>query len=269
MKKVMMKTISVYAILGIGVIQVAMAGQAENAEQIFNGAEIKFNQYFSPKQATQTWAAPEWPFFRGPYNDGVYAGINKDGSVYVVGGTFGNNPSSVGTVDKVKTLFPSENGGEDSSGGFCDISDVPDYYDYRREGNVIDISTKGCPKLPADTPKACSASDSLSETENEITGISMLLESNVLTSELNGIENFSVPTSDVSSKVCQINAPKGIETVTVNSDICFDITDQYSNVPSIEITPPVTTRTKSTMKLTIVSKQSETIVNFIDRKSVV
>lgn len=91
------KSFLIFVLISTGTTQIVMADEVSEAEQIFNGAEDKLGEYFSPALLTQTIAGPKWPYFRGPYNTGIYAGINEDGFVYVLGGTFGNSPVRIGT----------------------------------------------------------------------------------------------------------------------------------------------------------------------------
>ncbi len=91
------------------------------------------------------------------------------------------------------------------------------------------------------------------------TGISVLTSNEVLSSEFKGIsiDTPSIPNPFESfasnfskSKHCTINVPAEGANLTINSDVCYDMTaqfgDQYENIPGITITPPITLATKST-----------------------
>ena len=86
-------------------ISIAKADIVSDAELLFNSAENQFSQFFSPKLTTQSNVYPEWPYYRGPYNNNIFAGINSNGSVYILGGAFGNSPAKIGTLPEVLTML--------------------------------------------------------------------------------------------------------------------------------------------------------------------
>ena len=105
MKNITKKLALISILLGLLVSEIAMPIVSnQQAEEIFNLAEQVFPQHFSPASTTQTFP-PDWQYYRGPYNNNIYTGINADNSVYVIGGTFGNSPINVGTNKEVLALL--------------------------------------------------------------------------------------------------------------------------------------------------------------------
>lgn len=78
-----------------------------DSQQIFNLAEQSYPQRFTTRLKTRHFP-PEWPYFRGPYPNNLYLGVNKKGIVYVKGGDFGNKLLRLGTTQEILAFLKSD-----------------------------------------------------------------------------------------------------------------------------------------------------------------
>ncbi|MEE9355474.1 MAG: hypothetical protein V3U75_07770 [Methylococcaceae bacterium] len=257
MKSTVTKLLLVCALLGLAANQIANADvNAQQAEEIFNLAEQALPQFFSPPLTTQT-LPPDWPYYRGPYNNNIYVGINVDCSVYVLGGSFGNVPVNVGTYQEALTLVQNNLNSAGSTDTICSTNNLPNGINYSQDGNVVNVTTDGCIAIP-DNQNIC---ESAVSTTPQVTGISVLSDTNVFSSEFAGISSTNpalIDSLNVSgaNTFCTINAPEGFAPSTVNINVCYDVTSSFSQVsslPGVTITPPVTSTINSTQNNNVVS----------------
>ncbi len=223
------------------------AQQSQSAETLFGLAETNFQQFFPNPQTTMIITPWTYRFYP---STGIYLGVNDDGNVYVLGGQFGsdiNNPTLVGTLKGLIAQLTPSGGGDNTAA--CEVSDIPEGMNVSQNGNTVNITTDGCIMLPEDQNNFCET-----PMQSTATGISILSSNTVNTFETKGItiDAMGLPIDPVasiqdsfSSNSCTINAPAGQENFTVNSDICFDVTDQFSSFAAIPesgvtVTPPVT-----------------------------
>ena len=222
------------------------AQQSQSAETLFGLAETNFPQFFPNPQTTMIITPWTYRFYP---STGIYLGVNDDGNVYVLGGQFGadiNNPTFVGTLSGLIAQLTPSGGGDNTAA--CDVSDIPEGMNISQSGNTVNITTDGCIMLPEDQNNFCET-----PMQSTATGISILSTNVVKTFEATGItiDSMGLPINPIqsiqesfNSASCTINAPTGQENFTVNSDICFDATNQFSGLAAIPgsgvtITPPV------------------------------
>ncbi|NOQ16524.1 MAG: hypothetical protein GQ581_05655 [Methyloprofundus sp.] len=198
---------------------------------------------------------------------GIIVGVNQiTGEVYLLGGSIGPEPVLVGQSDAVVALLQSQAG---STGGIeevCNTGSVPSGYSYSRDGNIITVTTNGqCVVIPEDL-NLCEATPEVDGSGvRVVTGLNVLTQINVDSYNFSGLE-FNSPGMDnplesmaeniANSGACIINAPADFTNMTINADICFDVTSQFDSLSSIPgvltITPPVTTSFVSTSVITTV-----------------
>lgn len=211
---------------------------------LFSWAESTFPLYFPEPQTTQE--VDPWTF--NLYSTGIYIAENN-GEIYVYGGVFGTvSPTYVDTLDNLLALIASTGG--DGSAAACDTTSIPEGMSVTQDGNTVNVSTNGqCIAMPENqTGNFCAP-----PVQPTATGISVLSTTNTtsfqttgLTIDIQGIPNpLDTIQSSLSSTTCTINVPAEDANFVVNSDICFDVTDQYSglsDLPGVGITinPPVT-----------------------------
>ena len=132
---------------------------------------------------------------------------------------------------------------------------------YTQNGNVVNITTNGqCIPLPTSN-NLCEAPQ-----HTAATGISMLTSSTVISSEFRGfswdIPGIPNPLQSVANnfsntKHCTRNVPSEGANLTINSDVCYDMTaqfdvDQFQGIPGVTVTPPITWARKDTTTTQIV-----------------
>lgn len=238
------------ALLLAGHIQLALADIVGDTEKILNWAEKAFPEFFPSHQITQTFDI--WRYRYYP-ETGIYTGVNTlDETGYVMGGVFGNEPVRIGPVTDL--LDEVARSGENGSIAACDTSEVPDGMIFRQSGNVVDISTNGCIKLPEDdNGNLCEPPGQLSAT-----GIHLLMTTEILENNFSGITIANpsyqeiINQNRVNGKICIINAPTENIDLTINFNVCYDVTaeyQQYSGTPGITINPPVTHTTRGSSRM--------------------
>ena len=244
MKQFFQKPIlSIFFFFFISHFSVTKADTASDAETILNWAENTYPGLFPSHQATQN--INPW-IFRHYTEAGIYAGVNQnDNGVYVFGGPW-ERITFIDTLPNVVNLALNSGNNNISA---CDTSFSPTGISYSQSGNVVTITTNGqC--LPApDLSDPTSANLCQPPIQPTATGISVLSSNEITSSAIEGIttdsmtnpfESILAATANV--KYCSINTPASAADIVVNSDLCFDITELLSSLPSIEgvtITPPV------------------------------
>ena len=244
--------------IAISIVCVAQPVQADIASdttQIMTLITQLFPEEFSVDQPILTYETV-WLYRTG--KTGVIVGVNQvNGDVYLLGGEIGPNPILVGQSDEVVALLQGQNSNAGGVGGVaevCDISNVPAGYSYSREGNVITVSTNGqCIAIP-ENQNYCEATPEVDAAGKPVaTGLHVLTQTNVTSFNFTGLD-YNIPGASnpldsmaqnlANSGSCVINAPADFTNMSINTDICFDMTSQLGGLTSIPgvltITPPVT-----------------------------
>ncbi|MGG7054809.1 hypothetical protein [Nitrosomonas sp. ANs5] len=234
----------------IGQTSSAFADLSSDTETLLNWAERTFPHLFPTHQATHS--LDPWRFRYYPQTN-IYAGINtQDQNVYVLGGPWGyDNPTQISPVSTL--LADITQSGGDGSIPACKTDDIPEGFVYTQSGNAVNITTNGqCIKLPRDT-NFCEAPE---EEAPAPTGISVLTTVELLNNQWSGVEFNNGPTNILDSyagntSVCIRNASPDQIGLTINSDICLDVTDEMydelSGQPGITITGPNITHATHTI----------------------
>jgi hypothetical protein len=136
----------------------------------------------------------------------------------------------------------------------CSSSLTPAGMNYAQSGNNITVTTTGCIPLPNEG--LCTASSP------QATGINVLVTNNTTSAQLNGL-TFNVvgmpnpfdslASSYASPKSCMQNAPANIAALTINYNVCYDVTSQlassldaFKSSGMLTVTYPVTIAAKGT-----------------------
>ncbi|MBX3639653.1 MAG: hypothetical protein KF888_03940 [Nitrosomonas sp.] len=247
MNKCMKSFISTAGFLGLLLsFSPAISATTSQIETLFNWAENTFPELFPDPQITQM--VDPWAFRHYPAT-GIYAGVKND-EVFVLGGPWGtDNPTFIDTLPNLLTQIEGT-GGNGSVPACNDTSAIPQGMIVTQSGNVVTITTNGCIKIPdTESTNFCEPPTPL-----QPTGISILSTNNVNPLQTTGITISLPPDSPLNplsaftqnSSSCIINAQEELTELIVNSNICFDMTDQYSSLsglPGITISPPVTITT--------------------------
>ncbi|BCG64931.1 MAG: hypothetical protein methR_P2724 [Methyloprofundus sp.] len=258
--------------IAVSIVCVAQPVQADvssDTAQIFELIAQLFSSEFTAGQPVLTFDTV-WLYQVG--TSGVIVGVNQaTGEVYLLGGAIGPEPVLVGQSDAVVALLQGQASSTDSTGGIEEVcntsSSVASGYSYSREGNVITVSTNGqCIEIP-ENQNYCEATPEIDAAGAPVaTGLHVLTQTNVESFNFSGLE-YNIPGMDspldsmaqgfANSGSCIINAPADFTNMTINTDICFDMTSQLSGLSSIPgvltITPPVTTSFMGTSVITTVS----------------
>lgn len=233
------------------------ADTASDTETVLNWAESTFPDLFPTHQATQN--INPWLFRHYP-ETGIYVGVNQDDNgVYVLGGPW-ESATFIDTLPNVVNVALNAGG---SSISACNTSLSPAGISYSQSGNVVTITTNGQCLLAPDLSNAANTNLCQPQIQSTASGISVLSSNQVTSSTIEGIttstpvnpfESILAATANV--KYCTINAPTNVVDVVVNTDLCFDITELLSSLPTVEgvsITPPVNYRFTGTASNTTVS----------------
>ena len=245
MKQLMLSTC---AITLLGNINFASADVASDTETLLNWAENTHPEFFPNHRATQS--TEPWLYRFYPETN-TYAGVNKnDNGVYVLGGSWGNNPTFIDTLPGL--INHIANTGGNGSIPACNIANVPAEMVFTQSDNVVNVTTNGkCIEFSGDT-NLCKT-----PAQPAATGISVLRTSGIPLIKLSGVtfnspvdpSKFSPPSTDY----CTINAPAEQANLVVNTDVCVDMTTQLEaslkdlivlGVATVD--PPITLAAKST-----------------------
>lgn len=218
-----------------------------DSEQLFNDAQQVFPQFFPSQQSTQT--LEPWLFRHYPSTQ-VYLGVNKENlGVYLLGGTFGDTPVYVDTMQAVSTALQAQIPNQEEPETLCDVNSIPEGFSYQQNGHSITISTNGqCVSMSdIESQNYCDINPETGDDGKPVsTGIHMLSSTQLTYYNFTG---FNIPgisdallDSAVNTKTCLINAPSDFNSFSVNYDLCLDLTDQIGSEPGVAqfITPPVT-----------------------------
>ncbi len=233
--------ITIFSLLGF--IQTVQADFSSDAERIFNDAQQVFSQFFPTAQDTQT--LDSWLYRYYPSRD-IYIGVNQnDGGVYGLGGVFGDIPVYIDTTQAVQALL--QNKKEDSGpldNNYCDMT--PDGIECEQNGYSVNETSNGqCIKVSEDNNAKLE------------TGINVLYRTNASILELKGLtssipeivnffDDFLISQTNVCAMNVQKMPPDDISNYTINTNMCFDVTDDLNNIAAlankelIEINPPIT-----------------------------
>lgn len=225
----------------------ATAATTNEIETLFNWAENTYPELFPDHQITQT--VDPWIFRHYPAT-GIYAGVNNN-EVFVLGGPWGlGSPTFIDTLPNLLAQIQGT-GGNGSVPACNNTVVIPDGMVITQNGNIVNITTNGqCIKIPdSENTNFCEP-----PAPHHPTGISILSTNTVSSSQITGITTdlpvlpgldlFNVFSQNSSS--CIINAQEELTNLVVNSNVCFDMTDQLSDlteIPGVTITPPVTVTT--------------------------
>jgi hypothetical protein len=140
----------------------------------------------------------------------------------------------------------------------CSSSKTPAGQNYSQEGNTITVTTTGCIPLPLEG--LCTA------TLAQATGINVLVTNSSSSAQFSGL-TFNMPgmsnpldslaATYSSTKTCMQNAPANIAALSINYQVCYDVTaqlgsslDMLKTSGMVTVTPPVTiaAQGKSTMQ---------------------
>ena len=249
--------LSFAALLLVGQLGIAKASTASDTETVLNWAENTFQDLFPSHQATQS--IDPW-LFRFYPETGIYAGVNlNDNGVYVLGGPW-DTVTLIDTLPNVVGL--ALDGGNTGISG-CNTATVPDGISFSQSGNVVTVTTNGqCIPAPDLTDPSATNLCQIPE-QPTATGVSVLSTNTVTSSSLQGL-TFAFPgnpfdellNSTANAQYCTINAPTDTTNLTVNTDLCFDITalaTEFATFEGITVTPPVNYHLVSTATSTPVS----------------
>ncbi|MBK7352766.1 MAG: hypothetical protein IPI97_07645 [Nitrosomonas sp.] len=230
----------------------ALADTASDTETLLNWAEKTFPHFFPSKQATHS--TEPW-LYRFYPETGIYAGVNKDDiNVYTLGGPWGSNPT---LIDSLSSLIAQiNNSGGNGNIASCDTTNTIPGITYSQSGNVITVTSNGqcvtapdqnatnlCPIPKQTTPTGVSILSTNTVTRSNISGI---------TASIPGLLDpfLSLISTSSNAKHCTRNAPNENTNIIVNSDLCFDITAQLSDligaIDGITVSPPITLSTAGT-----------------------
>ncbi|MDR4516638.1 MAG: hypothetical protein MRK00_04535 [Nitrosomonas sp.] len=226
----------------------AHAATTNEIETVFNWAENNFPGLFPSHQATQTIDPWLFRFYRAT---GIYVGVKND-EVFVLGGPWGReSPTFVEKMPNVLALIQRTNG----NGNVPACSNTTQLLEdmvITQSGNVVSITTNGqCIDVPA--PE--NANFCVPPAPIQPTGISVLSTANITSFQTTGITigfpGIPNPLDSFAQNIstCIANTQADAINLIVNSDICFDVTNQFSSQPSgfgITVNPPITIATIST-----------------------
>ena len=252
----------------IAFTSVVQADLNGDAEQIFTEAQAAYSQFFPSNQPTEMLS--EWLYRYYPSSK-IYLGVNTtESAVYLLGGAFGDVPFLVGEIDIVLALLKEELSQSvleaKAKLPACDVNQAPEGIFYEQNGNNVSVSTQGqCIEIPQNS-NLCNAVPETNDSGKAIeTGLHVLTQNKLRDMNFSGL-NFNIPgmpnpldamgENMANTRFCIVNAPSQLAEYQVNTDVCFDVTNQFSAMTAsgmVAVSPPVTIQFKSDAVSTIVS----------------
>lgn len=189
-------------------------------ETVLNWAENSFPEFFPDHQPTQI--SDPWVYRFYP-STGIYTGVS-DNQVFVFGGPWGtDSPTFVETLLNLFIHIQAIDG--DGSVPACSpATEIPFGLVVTQNENDINFTTNGqCVTYPEWDKNKNYCKPPI---QPEPSGINVFYEADVITSEGSAyVGGFTSNEVTRSLSSCVINAPAETIDRTINSDICFDITD--------------------------------------------
>ena len=219
--------------------------------QVFTFAVANYPSLFSgtPTGGPITLQGKQYDYRYYPTSKNYLAVSN--GEVFLMGPATGGAISDIGPVATFDSSITSWQAKQPAS--MCSAANAPAGFNYSQTGNTITLTTTGCI-----TPPTGSMCNSFSP---QATGVNVLLSQNSPSLTLGGITstnptyssliNSSLSSGVSGTKTCISNAPAGFTNMTINLNVCFDITQQaglssFAGIPGITVTPPITMTMKGT-----------------------
>ncbi len=231
--------------------------------QVFAYAEANYSSLFkgTPAPGQINYQNKQFDYRFYP-SSGNYLAVDTSNTIYILGPYTNNVLTSVGPVSAFAGLIADWEAQQAKSGGTstamaCNSATTPAGINYSQSGNTVTVTTNGCVVLPA--------AGICNPTSPQATGINVLLTQNTQSFSLSGL-TINIPgmpanafDSQLSSaignaKSCIRNAPTGFSSLVINSNVCFDITQQpglsmLAGTPGITMSSPVTLSLKGSTTL--------------------
>lgn len=216
--------------------------------QVFAFAVANYPSLFSgtPTGGLITFQGKQYDYRIYPTSQNILAVAN--GEIYLLGPVTSGALSDIAPVAALNSPITSWQATQPAS--MCNTSTAPAGLNYSLAGNTITVTTTGC--ITAPTGSMCNSFSP------QATGVNILLTQNSPSLTLGGVTlpaayssliNSTMSSQVSSAKTCISNAPAGFTNMTLNMNVCFDVTQQFgsfSALPGITVTPPVTMTMKGT-----------------------
>jgi hypothetical protein len=227
----------------------AFAAVSDN--QVFTFAVANYGNLFSgtPTSGLITYQGKQYDYRSYP-GSGNYLAV-ANGEVYLMGAATNGGIYDVGPVSTFESPITSWQAKQPVS--MCSASTAPAGFNYSQAGNTITVTTTGCV-----APPAASTCNSFSP---QATGVNVLLSQSSPSLTLSGITippayssmiNSSMSSKVSNAKTCISNAPAGFANMTLNLNVCLDITQQpetslLSGIPGVTVSGPITMTMQGTV----------------------
>jgi hypothetical protein len=234
-------------------------------DRVFAYAEANYPSLFpAPPQAGQITYLNKLYNYRYYSNSGNYLGIDASGVIYILGPYTNNALTEIGPGANYENAIVAWE--TTRSGAACDATTAPAGINYSQSGNTVTITTAGCIAVP--TAGMCTPS------APQATGINVLVTNTTASSHMSGI-TFNMPgvpnpfeaigASMVSGTSCITNATSDYASLTINYDICYDISTQLASSVTamqstglIAVSPPITISTQGSTTMQTVANCAAT-----------
>lgn len=224
--------------------------------QLFAYAEANYSSLFAGTAAEGQYLQYNYRYYAATGN---YLAVDTAGEIFVLGEFTGNVITSVGTVTAYADAITAwETTG---SGAACNATAAPTGINYSQSGNTVTVTTNGCIAVP--TAAMCTPS------APQATGINVLVTDTTTSTHMSGI-TFNMPgmpdpfeamgASMVGSESCITNATSDYANLTINYNVCYDITTQLASSVTamqssgvITVSSPITISAQGSTTMQIVA----------------
>ena len=235
-----------------------MALAVTNA-QVFAYAEANFPDLFKGTPSSGQYDKYSYTYYPTSQN---YLALDSTGTIYILGPYTNNQIVSVGLVTAYSAAIEAwEKSNTTSASVSCSAATAPAGITYSQNGNTINVTTASCITPP--TTSLCNP------TAPKATGTNVMVTQSVQTFKLSGLTMNvpgipnpldSVASAMGNSTTCMRNAPDGFSSLTINTNVCYDLTDQLKDSIAqmkasgfMSATPPVTMTFQGTSSMKTVA----------------
>lgn len=168
-------------------------------------------------------------------------------SIVVAGMTFTNVRITIGSVVSASIVSVTP----PAAAASCSTTTAPAGMNYSQSGNTVTVTTNGCITIP--TAGICNP------TAAQATGVNVLVTQNTQSFTMTGITmnipGLPNPFESAASAMgafssCIRNAPTGYSSLTINTNVCYDLTQQMAPLLTASPSPYITVSSPITMSMT-------------------
>lgn len=215
-------------LLLLSLLTLSAQAAAVSNSQVFAYAEANYADLFNGTGQDGTYLQYSYRYYPATGN---YLAVDSNNTIYALGAFTGNEILYVGPVADYTpaiTAWEAAQSGSGSGGSDLACGTAPAGMTYSQSGNTMNVSTNGCIALPV--------AGTCNPQSTTATGLNLLMtispnstyQMSGITFNMPGISNLfdSIGSAMATATVCYRNAPSDLANTTINTNVCYDITNE-------------------------------------------